>query len=375
MTTKTICPTTTTEPSVQSDVISYNRKDSVPTDGQNVTDQPLDNISCELSGLELAKSKEAVDIPAGGSKDKPTEDKAGSSVASSKPIEAENALAKSKEAVDIPAGGSKGKPAEDEAASSLDSNNTFAAEHSVVKFNEEEMCQKLFSPPDAVPNRETLQSVLTENPAVKIPIHQHTFNWLQKHVEEKVLKGIFDIVEEVGNICPKLTPRVEAALHVNVPKNVTGCMYQYVIDAFLMGVIGTAQEYASIPVKLNRNAKDPSMTQGTSRPNFFMMFEDQLVFKGEEKRRGFVEQNAKQLIKTMKPGSVGKDGKLEYMVGYATSGSQILFECIYGDDLMSECSKVLDLKRIADRVTLILVLVNVMRVSRALYNCRPGGSP
>ncbi|KAJ2454937.1 hypothetical protein EV183_001198 [Coemansia sp. RSA 2336] len=307
----------------------YNSKeDAVLPEGLDKTDPPIDDISFGLSVLELEKSKEAVDIPASGSKD---------------------------------------KPVKDEPASSLDSHKTLAAGHPVVKLNEEEICLKLFSPLDAVPARRKLQSVLTEHPAVKIPIHQHTFNWLQGHVKENTLKNVFDIVEEVGNICPRLTPRVEAALHVNVPENVTEGMYQCIIDAFLMGVIGTAQEYVPIPVKLNRNAKDPSMTRGTSRPNFFMMFDDQLVFKGEEKKDGYVRQNVKQLTQKMKPGSVGKNGKLRYIIGYATAGSRILFECIYGDNLMSECSKILDLEYIADRVTLILILVNVMRVSRALY--------
>ncbi|KAJ1740039.1 hypothetical protein LPJ78_003624 [Coemansia sp. RSA 989] len=273
------------------------------------------------------------------------------------------ALHKPEEAIEIPASSSKDKSVETKAASSVDSDKTLTARYPIVECKEKEMCRKLFSPLKAVPNRETLQSVLTANPVVKIPIHQHTFSWLQEHVEEDKLKGVFDIVEEVGNICPKLTPRVEAALHVNVPRDVTEGMQQCALDAFLMGVIGTAQEYIAISTKVDRNANELSMTKFMCRPDYLLMFNGQLVFKGEEKKSGDARNIALELTEKMIPGSVGKDGKLEYMIGYATAGSSILFECIYGDEKMSECSQILDIERVADRVTLILILINVMRVS------------
>ncbi|KAJ2672196.1 hypothetical protein IWW42_002922 [Coemansia sp. RSA 1085] len=282
------------------------------------------------------------------------------------------ALHKPEEAIEIPASSSKDKSVETKAASSVDSDKTLTARYPIVECKEKEMCRKLFSPLKAVPNRETLQSVLTANPVVKIPIHQHTFSWLQEHVEEDKLKGVFDIVEEVGNICPKLTPRVEAALHVNVPRDVTEGMQQCALDAFLMGVIGTAQEYIAISTKVDRNANELSMTKFMCRPDYLLMFNGQLVFKGEEKKSGDARNIALELTEKMIPGSVGKDGKLEYMIGYATAGSSILFECIYGDEKMSECSQILDIERVADRVTLILILINVMRVSRILYNSRYG---
>ncbi|KAJ2649341.1 hypothetical protein IWW40_003188 [Coemansia sp. RSA 1250] len=269
------------------------------------------------------------------------------------------ALHKPEEAIEIPASSSKDKSVETKAASSVDSDKTLIARYPIVECKEKEMCRKLFSPLKAVPNRETLQSVLTANPVVKIPIHQHTFSWLQEHVEEDKLKGVFDIVEEVGNICPKLTPRVEAALHVNVPRDVTEGMQQCALDAFLMGVIGTAQEYIAISTKVDRNANELSMTKFMCRPDYLLMFNGQLVFKGEEKKSGDARNIALELTEKMIPGSVGKDGKLEYMIGYATAGSSILFECIYGDEKMSECSQILDIERVADRVTLILILINV----------------
>ncbi|KAJ2454936.1 hypothetical protein EV183_001197 [Coemansia sp. RSA 2336] len=282
------------------------------------------------------------------------------------------ALHKPEEAIDIPSSSSKGKPVEAKASSSVDSNKTLVARYPVVESREKERCRKLFSPLKAVPNRDILQSVLTENPVVKIPIHQHTFNWLKEHVEEEKLKSIFDIVEKVGNICPKLTPRVEAALHVNVPRDVTEGMQQCALDAFLMGVIGTAQEHVTLSTKVDRNANELSMTKFMCRPDYLLMFNGQLVFKGEEKKSGDVRNIALELTEKMIPGSVGKDGKLEYMIGYATAGSSILFECIYGDEKMSECSEILDIERVADRVTLILILINVMRVSRILYYSRHG---
>ncbi|KAJ2852665.1 hypothetical protein IWW36_000022 [Coemansia brasiliensis] len=281
------------------------------------------------------------------------------------------ALHKPEEAIDIATSKHKGKPAAAEASSSVDSGKTLVPRYyPTVDSKEKEMCRKLFSPLSAVPSWKTLQSVLIENPMVRIPIHRHTYDWLQTHVEDAVLKDIFDIVEEVGNICPKLTPRVEAALHVNVPSNVTEGMQQCALDTFLMGIIGTAQEYVTIYTKVDRNANELSMTKNMCRPDYLLMLNGQLVFKGEEKKSGDVRNIALELTEKMIPGSVGKDGKLDFLLGYATAGSNILFECIYGDDQMSECSEILNIERVADRVTLIVILVNVMRVARSLYNSR-----
>ncbi|KAJ2084428.1 hypothetical protein H4R24_000058 [Coemansia sp. RSA 988] len=256
-----------------------------------------------------------------------------------------------------------------EAGLSFDSTNTIVSPkcNKVAESKEKDMCTELFSPPETTPNRKEIRAALLEKPRVKIPIHHSTYTWLQMHVEEDMLEGAFSIVEEVGNICPRLTPRVETALQVKVVSDVTESMQQCVLDTFLMAVIGTAQEHLEIDSKVDRNANELSMTNAMCRPDYLLILNGLLVFKGEEKKCGDVRNIALELVDKMIPGSVGKDGKLEYLLGYATAGTRVLFECIYDDSKMSECSDILNLERIADRVAMIVILINVVRIASALY--------
>ncbi|KAJ2267262.1 hypothetical protein EV176_005320 [Coemansia sp. RSA 451] len=240
----------------------------------------------------------------------------------------------------------------------------------IIESKEKEMCAALFSPLCNIPKREELSTLLLQKPEIKIPIHHSTYSWLQTYIEDEKLEDMFDIVEKVGNICPKLTPRVETALQVKVSNDVTESMQQCFIDVFLMGIVGTAQEYLEMDTKINRNANELSMTKSKCRPDYLLMLNGQLVFKGEEKKAGDVRNIALELVDKMIPGSVGKDGKLEYLLGYATAGSRVLFECIYGDGKMSECSDILNLERVADRVSLLVIMINVVRVACALYNAK-----
>ncbi|KAJ2611329.1 hypothetical protein H4S08_003210 [Coemansia sp. RSA 1365] len=242
--------------------------------------------------------------------------------------------------------------------------------YKVVESREKVMCAELFLPPRTVPNRKGLQAVILENPRVKIPIHHSTYSWLQTHVEDNILENVFAIVEEVGNICPRLTPRIETALQVKVARDGTESMQQCVLDTFLMAVIGTAQEHLEIDSKVDRNANELSMTNAMCRPDYLLILNGLLVFKGEEKKNGDVRNIALELVDKMLPGSVGKNGKLEYLLGYATAGTRVLFECIYDDSKMSECSDILNLERISDRVTMIVILINVVRIASALYNAK-----
>ncbi|KAJ2003524.1 hypothetical protein GGI04_002941 [Coemansia thaxteri] len=146
----------------------------------------------------------------------------------------------------------------------------------------------------------------------------------------------------------------------------TESMQQHVLDAFLMGIIGTAQEHLAIDIKIDRNAAESSMTLPQCRPDFLLIMNGQLVFKGEEKKGGDIRHIALELVDKMIPGSVGSKGKLEYLLGYATAGSRVLFNCIYGDHAMIECSSIIDLMSLPNRVTLVIMLVNVVRITHAL---------
>ncbi|KAJ2782669.1 hypothetical protein H4R18_002147 [Coemansia javaensis] len=240
----------------------------------------------------------------------------------------------------------------------------------IVASQEKEVCQALFSPLDAVPSHADLTQELLKTPVVKIPIHHHVHEWLKKHVEADVVDSMFSIVEQVGNICPKLTPRVEAALQVRVASEGTESMQQSALDPFLMGIHGTATEYASFETRIDRNANETSTTKYRCRPDYLLLINGQLVFKGEEKRAGDVREIAEELISKNREEIIGKNNKIDYILGYATAGSRVLFECIYSHNEMLECSDILNLERIPDRVKMLTILINAMRVSYALYNTR-----
>ncbi|KAJ2770914.1 hypothetical protein IWQ57_002444 [Coemansia nantahalensis] len=239
-----------------------------------------------------------------------------------------------------------------------------------VPILEKEVCAGLFAPLKAVPDRRDLANVLLQRPAVRIPIHTYTYQLLEDQVGKEPLEGLFDLVEDVGYISPRLTSRIEAALFSKVATDGTEAMQQAVLDTFLSAIIETATEHMSLDARIDRNAHEGSMTKGTCRPDYLLAISDLLVFKGEEKRKGVVTTIAKELTDKMIPGSVGKNGKLDYLIGYATAGSRILFECIYGDRMMSMCSDTLNLAQTKDRIKLLLILINVVRVAGALYNDR-----
>ncbi|KAJ1668371.1 hypothetical protein IW140_000198 [Coemansia sp. RSA 1813] len=255
------------------------------------------------------------------------------------------------------------------ASSSYDSDKTIT----LAPLNEEresDICEQLFKPAETVPKPDDLRKALLNEPAVRIPIHQYVYDKLKDDVAVPELEKYFSIVEQVGNIAPQFTPRIETALLVNNVNVGTESMQQHVMDAFLMGVIGTAQEHLTMDVMIDRNAAEPSMTLPQSRPDYLLIFNGLLVFKGEEKKGGNIRHIALELTEKMISGAVGKKGKLEYLLGYATAGSRVLFECIYEGNQMVECTDIINLTKPSDRVTMLIVLINVVRIAHALYLAR-----
>ncbi|KAJ2842529.1 hypothetical protein GGI22_007523 [Coemansia erecta] len=257
----------------------------------------------------------------------------------------------------------------------IDVSSSYGSDKTVVlvplrEERESGICEQLFKPARYVPKLKDLRKALLNEPAARIPIHQYVYDRLKEDVAVSELDKYFSIVEQVGNIAPQLTPRVETALLVNNVNVGTESMQQHVMDAFLMGVIGTAQEYTSMDVMIDRNAAEPSMTLPQSRPDYLLMFNGLLVFKGEEKKGGNVRHIALELTEKMTSDAVGKNGKLEYLLGYATAGSRVLFECIYEGNQMIECTDILNLTKPSDRVTMLIILINVVRIAHALYLAR-----
>ncbi|KAJ2559082.1 hypothetical protein EV175_000497 [Coemansia sp. RSA 1933] len=255
------------------------------------------------------------------------------------------------------------------ASSSYSSDKTIAL-IPLKEDRESDICEQLFKPVESVPKLADLRKALLKEPAFRIPIHQYVYDRMKEDVDVAELERYFSIVENVGNITPQLTPRVETALLVNNVNVGTESMQQHVMDAFLMGIIGTAQEYMTMDVMVDRNAAEPSMTLPQSRPDYLLIFNGLLVFKGEEKKGGNIRQIALELTEKMTSDAVGKNGKLEYLLGYATAGSRVLFECIYEGNQMVECTDIINLTKVADRVTMLVVLINVVRIAHALYLAR-----
>ncbi|KAJ1842544.1 hypothetical protein LPJ73_005767 [Coemansia sp. RSA 2703] len=256
-----------------------------------------------------------------------------------------------------------------EPRASIDSEATVVPpQFPTTKSRETEICAKLFSPVESLPDYSELRERLLDDFVEPIPIHRHAYEKLKSEVAQEVLSN-FCIVEEVGNTCPTLTPYIESALNVTNVGRGTESMQQHVLDKFLMGIISTAQsEIASVDILIDRNAAENSVTKKGCRPDFLFSINGQLVFKGEEKKAGDVRKIAMELTDKMIPGSVGKGAtsRIQYLLGYATAGSRVLFECIHGDDKMVECSNILNLERIPDRVTMIRIIVNVVRIALSL---------
>ncbi|KAJ2581361.1 hypothetical protein GGH95_002119 [Coemansia sp. RSA 1836] len=262
----------------------------------------------------------------------------------------------------------KGSKTKDVVVASFDSEYTLSGEpplYPISDSREKDICQLIFAPTATVPKPKELRVRLQDNLAAPIPIHHFVYNLLKPVVNADVLETNFCIAEEVGNICPTLTPCVERALMITNVNVGTESMQQHVLDAFLMGIIGTAQDHLVTNIKIDRNAAESSMTLPQCRPDYLLTMNGQLVFKGEEKKGGDIRRIANELIDKMIPGSVGKTGKLDYLLGYATSGSQVLFECIYDNHAMLECSNIIDLSKLPDRVTMVIMLVNVVRIAGA----------
>ncbi|KAJ2252760.1 hypothetical protein GGI13_003088 [Coemansia sp. RSA 455] len=271
--------------------------------------------------------------------------------------------------IPIPTGKSaKDKATEEAVVASFDSGKTLSDEpplYPITDSREKDICRLIFAPTSTVPKPKDVRARLCNNLSAPIPIHHFVYNLLKPVVDADVLETNFCIAEEVGNICPKLTPCVERALMINNVNIGTEAMQQHVLDAFLMGIIGTAQDHLATNIKVDRNAAESSMTMPQCRPDYLLTMNGQLVFKGEEKKGGDIRHIAQELSDKMLPGSVGKTGKLDYLLGYATSGSRVLFECIYSDRAMLECSNIIDLLKLPDRVTMVIMLVNVVRITRA----------
>ncbi|KAJ1648099.1 hypothetical protein LPJ64_000552 [Coemansia asiatica] len=254
------------------------------------------------------------------------------------------------------------------ARQSVDSEKTLVPIYPIVESREKDICKKLFAPVSSLPEPDQLSERLLDKLEEPIPIHNFIFSELEKEIPKDILEKNFCIVEQVGNICPTLTPRVENALMVSVVGKGTEMMQQHVLDAFLMSIFCTANtQCIDSDMVIDRNAAESSATISGNRPDFLFAINGQLVFKGEEKKGGNVRTIALELTSKMIPGSVGKpDSRIEYMLGYATAGSRILFECIYDDGQMKECSGILNLERMPDRVSMIIILVNILRIARTL---------
>ncbi|KAJ2746994.1 hypothetical protein GGI20_000890 [Coemansia sp. BCRC 34301] len=248
---------------------------------------------------------------------------------------------------------------------SFDSERTVHGEPPLYPISnslERDICRTIFAPTATVPKPKELKVRLHDSLVTRIPIHHYVYNLLKPVVDANVLVANFSIAEEVGNICPTLTPCVERALMITNVNVGTESMQQHVLDAFLMGIIGTAQDHLASNIKIDRNSAESSMTLPQCRPDYLLTMNGQLVFKGEEKKGGDIRRIAEELTDKMIPGSVGKTGRLDYLLGYATSGSQVLFECIYDNHTMLECSDIIDLAKLPDRVTMVIMLVNVVRI-------------
>ncbi|PVU90837.1 hypothetical protein BB561_004693 [Smittium simulii] len=270
------------------------------------------------------------------------------------------------------------------------------SDSSIAVTDSVEFCQKLYAPVDKIPEISLLKQALVGELPAKIPIRKFIVNELLKksklgsNVLSVNFDKIFTIVSEEqysldssesklkekslnpatnSNDCNNVSLRFEAALTTASIGNLEGteAFLQYTLDTILHAVFGTATTFASLPLRYDRNKIDTSLTKSGKRPDFLCWYNDLLVFKGEEKKCGNVRNIALELTDKMQPNKIGKlKGQIPFLLCYATAGSNILFVAINQANQMLECSQVLDMNSIADRVTILLILVNTMRIAQKI---------
>ncbi|PWA00040.1 hypothetical protein BB558_003875 [Smittium angustum] len=204
----------------------------------------------------------------------------------------------------------------------------------------------------------------------------------------------------------------------------TEAFMQYTLDKLLHTVFGLLVSNdleKSEFFGFDRNKLDLSLTVPGKRPDFVVTFKDMLVFKGEEKKKGKVRTIALELVDKMLvgppppsitiPNSIDpknssipktktepeKNRKLKhiknkllgntkslntksrkswlgndptcqipYLLCYATAGNSILFVAIDKENNMVDCSDILNMESLNDRITTLLILINSVRIIRQL---------
>ncbi|OLY78286.1 hypothetical protein AYI68_g7667 [Smittium mucronatum] len=273
----------------------------------------------------------------------------------------------------------------------------------IGKFNDNFVSERIYKPFGYLPKIDSLKSALLTQSELLIPIRTNSIrgfdqtllgingNFKKLFIDSKepidmsffekeknsvirnstreTLKKYRNLKADLNDICPYISLQFESALSiVNFRHTMrTEALQQHVLDTILHAIFGTANDFAKIPLIYDRNKVDTSLTVSGKRPDFVCWYDKLLVFKGEEKKKGNVKTIALELIDKMKPESIGNNSsQLPYLISYATAGNDIQFFAINKDNKLIEVSDVLDMSIVQDRITILLILINTVRIIREM---------
>ncbi|OMJ30419.1 hypothetical protein AYI69_g33 [Smittium culicis] len=269
----------------------------------------------------------------------------------------------------------------------------------IGRYNDNFVSQRVYKPFGFVPKIENLKTALLTQSELLIPIRTNSIrgfeqtltgingNFSKLFIDSKepidisslgkekssiiknsiksTIKSYRHLQADLNDICPYISLQFESALSVvNFNHTMrTEALQQHVLDTILHAVFGTANDFAKIPLVYDRNKIDTSLTVAGKRPDFVCWHNDLLVFKGEEKKKGDVRKIALELIDKMKPESIGNGpNQLPYLLSYATAGNDVLFFAINKKNKLVEVSDVLDMSSVRDRITILLILINSVKI-------------
>ncbi|OMJ10217.1 hypothetical protein AYI70_g10464 [Smittium culicis] len=269
----------------------------------------------------------------------------------------------------------------------------------IGRYNDNFVSQRIYKPFGIVPKIENLKAALLTQSELLIPIRTNSIrgfeqtltgingNFSKLFIDSKepidlsslgkekssviknsiksTIKSYRHLQADLNDICPYISLQFESALSiVNFNHTMrTEALQQHVLDTILHAVFGTANDFAKIPLVYDRNKIDTSLTVAGKRPDFVCWHKDLLVFKGEEKKKGDVRKIALELVDKMKPESIGNGpNQLPYLLSYATAGNDVLFFAINRKNKLVEVSDVLDMSSVRDRITILLILINSVRI-------------
>ncbi|KAI3653576.1 hypothetical protein MP228_001523 [Amoeboaphelidium protococcarum] len=167
---------------------------------------------------------------------------------------------------------------------------------------------------------------------------------------------------ELGHICGGILTMYKQLPSATASED----CWHYVYDNLITAPLKMVSKCRGIEIDTQRNSIDiTGTTKRLQRPDYLVIMDNHLlVMKGEHKSALVnIRTSTEELVQKMSSGwSVLTYGSLDYIIGFATAGSQIQFFAITKAHQLVPLSKILDLRIIDQCAQIIKIAVNLVRV-------------